>query len=122
MAATTRATDPAVTRLEDQVRELRAALEDAAEAICRVDMEGRVISVNRAFTRLAGYLPEEIVGRSWEDVVAPSDRSVVRADMRASADKVDRDVHGVRKDGTPFDMCLAVVAVTDGNPTRPTNK
>ena len=120
--ATAKTSDPAVTRLEDQVRELRAALEDAAEAICRVDMEGRVISVNRAFTRLAGYQPEEIVGRSWEDIVAPSDRAVVRADMRASADKVEREVHGARKDGTPFDMCLAVVAVSDGHPTRPTNK
>ena len=54
--------------------------------------------------------------------MAPSDRTVVRADMRVPADKVDRDVHGLRKDGTPFDMCLAVVAVTDGNPTRPTAK
>ena len=38
-----------VARLEEQVRELRAALEDAAEGICRVDTDGRVVSVNRAF-------------------------------------------------------------------------
>ena len=120
--ATVRASDPAVARLEDQVRELRAALEDAVEAICRVDTDGRVLSINRAFTRLAGYTAEEIVGRSWEDVVASSDRPIVRADMRAAADKVEREVHGVRKDGTPFDMVLAVVAVTDGHPTRPTGK
>jgi len=41
-----------VARLEEQVRELRAALEDAAEGICRVELDGRVLSVNRAFTRL----------------------------------------------------------------------
>jgi signal transduction histidine kinase len=42
--------------------------------------------------------------------------------MRASADKVDREIHGVRQDGTPFDMALAVVPVTDGHATRATPK
>ena len=44
--ATVRTPDLLVARLEEQVRELRAALEDAAEGICRVDTDGRVISVN----------------------------------------------------------------------------
>jgi PAS domain S-box-containing protein len=99
-----------LARLEEQVRELRAALEDAAEAICRIDTEGRIVSINRAFTRLAGYTADEIQGRSWEETVSPNDRSIVRADMRAPADKVEREIHGIRKDGTPFDMGLAVVA------------
>src|SRR4029079_8427523 len=56
------------------------------------------------------------------ETVAPSDRPVVRADMRAGGEKVEREIHGIRKDGTPFDMVLAVVAVTDGHPARPTGK
>jgi len=59
--ATPRSSDVLVARLEEQVRELRAALEDAAEAICRIDLEGRVVSTNRAFTRLTGYESSEIV-------------------------------------------------------------
>ena len=39
--------------------------------------------------------------------------------MRALADKVEREVHGARKDGTPFDMQLAVVPVSDGTASRP---
>jgi PAS domain S-box-containing protein len=108
-----------VARLEEQVRELRAALEDAAEAICRVDADGRVVSVNRAFGRLLNYTPDEIIGRSWEVVVSAADRPIVRADLRALTDKVEREVHGARKDGTPFDMQLAVVPVSDGTASRP---
>jgi len=117
--ATVRTPDLLVARLEEQVRELRAALEDAAEAICRVDSEGRVVSVNRAFTRLTGYEAGEIVGRSWEMTVSSADRAIVRADLQTAVDKVERDVHGARKDGTPFDMALAVVPVIDLHGSRP---
>jgi len=117
--ATVRTPDLLVARLEEQVRELRAALEDAAEAICRVDSEGRVVSVNRAFTRLFGYEPGEIVGRSWELTVSSADRAMVRGDLQTATDKVERDVHGARKDGTPFDMALAVVPVIDLHGSRP---
>ena len=113
-----KATDGAVARLESQVRELRAALEDAAEAICRVDPEGQVLTINRAFTRLTGYAAEDIVGRSWEGTVAAADRALVKTEMRVATDKLEREVHGVRKDGTPFDMQLAVVPVADAAGVR----
>jgi len=119
LLATLRTSDVLVSRLEDQVRELRAALEDAAEAICRIDADGRVVSVNRAFCLFFGYTPDEIIGRSWEVAVSGADRPLVRADLRTAADKVDREVHGARKDGTPFDMQLAVVPVADGSASRP---
>jgi PAS domain S-box-containing protein len=120
--ATVRTSDVLVARLEDQVRELRAALEDAAEGICRIDTEGQVVSVNRAFVSLSGFPPDEIVGRSWEDAVSSGDRPIVRADLRSAAGKIEREVRGVRKDGTPFDMQLAVVPVYDGHPSRPVLK
>jgi PAS domain S-box-containing protein len=117
--ATVRTPDLLVARLEEQVRELRAALEDAAEGICRVDTDGRVISVNRAFSRVTGYEAAEIVGRSWEITVSAADRPLVRADLQTAKEKVDRDVHGARKDGTPFDMQLSVVPVVDLQGSRP---
>jgi PAS domain S-box-containing protein len=107
-----------VARLEEQVRELRAAVEDAAEGICRVDTDGRVVSVNRAFTRLTGYETAEIVGRSWETTVSSADRALIRGDLNTATEKVEREVHGARKDGTPFDMTLAVVPIIDQNGGR----
>ena len=117
--ATVRTSDLLVSRLEEQVRELRAALEDAAEAICRIDLDGRVLSVNRAFVRLGGRGAADAVGRSWEDLVAPFDRPVVDADLRAATGKVEREVRGLREDGTVFEMQLTIVPVFDAHPTRP---
>src|SRR6185312_15510003 len=111
-----------VARLEEQVRELRAALEDAAEGICRVDLEGRVTSVNRAFTRLRGASAEESTGVSWEAFVAPEDREELRGDLRAATEKIEREVRGVRADGSTFEMQLSIVPVTEPNPVRPVGK
>src|SRR5689334_15785203 len=94
LLATVRTSDVVVARLEEQVRELRAALEDAAEAICRVDTEGRIVSVNRAFSRLTGYEAAEIIGRSWETTISTADRAVIRADLAAAKGKVEREAHG----------------------------
>jgi PAS domain S-box-containing protein len=120
--ATVRTSDLLVSRLEEQVRELRAALEDAAEAICRIDLAGRVLSVNRAFVRLGGLGSDDAVGRSWEDLVVPLDRPVVAADLAASAAKVEREVRGLRDDGTVFEMQLTIVPVFDAHPSRPVAK
>src|ERR1022692_3368783 len=120
--ATVRTTDLLVSRLEEQVRELRAALEDAAEAICRIDLEGRVLSVNRAFVRLGGRGVADAVGRSWEDLVAPLDRPMIEADLRAGGGKVEREVRGLREDGTIFEMQLTIVPVFDAHPSRPVAK
>src|SRR3954471_20106990 len=117
-----RTPDLQVARLEEQVRELRVAVEEAAEGICRVDTDGRVVSVNRAFSRLTGYEAAEIVGRSWETTISTADRPLVRTDLQTAKEKVDRDVHGARKDGTPFDMQLSVVPVVDLQGSRPTPK
>ena len=64
---------------DQEVRELRAALEDASEAICRIDSDGRVASVNRAFATLTGYEAQDILGRSWEVWVAAAGLEARRA-------------------------------------------
>src|SRR4051812_17720982 len=117
--ATVRSADVVVARLEEQVRELRAALEDAAEGICRIDLDGRVVSVNRAFTRLVGTPAEQAIGRSWEALIAAEDRAALGGDLRAIGEKVEREVRGVRADGATFEMQLSIVPVLEPNATRP---
>ena len=101
------------------MRELRAALEDAAEGICRIDLDGRVLSVNRAFTRLVGTPAEQSIGRSWEALIAAEDRAALGGDLRAVGEKVEREVQGVRADGATFEMQLSIVPVLEPNATRP---
>jgi signal transduction histidine kinase/CheY-like chemotaxis protein len=51
--------------------------------------------------------------------VSAADRPLIRADLQAATEKVEREVHGARKDGTPFDMQLAVVPIIDLLGSRP---
>ena len=110
--------DALVAVLEEQVRELRAALENADEPICRTDAKGNFVTVNRAFAQMMGYGPDELVGKSWRETVTPADHPVVRRYLidslegdRAPDAKGGHEVTGVRKDGTTLVMFLAVVPV-----------
>ena len=116
--ATVRAADLVLSRLEEQVRELRAALEDAAEGICRIDATGRVVSVNRAFLRLFGLSVDQAAGRLWEDLLVEEDRLVTRSDLAAAFEKIERERTGVRSDGSTFPLQLSIVPVADGRGGR----
>ncbi len=50
-------------RYEETIRLHTAALEAAANAIVITDTEGTILWVNRAFTRITGYTPEEAIGQ-----------------------------------------------------------
>ena len=51
----------------------RRIVETAAEAICILNSEGRIVFANRAVSELTGYPPEEILGRSSWDAVFEED-------------------------------------------------
>src|ERR1044072_1390812 len=57
---------------EEQIRLQAAALQAAANGIVITDAQGTILWVNRAFSDLTGYSPEESVGqnprmfKSWE--------------------------------------------------------
>jgi PAS domain S-box-containing protein len=105
--------------LEDQVRELRAALEDTAEAIGRTDRAGELIDVNRAFAEMFGYRAEELLGRAWDQMLSVDDRPQLRADMRAAiSGKTERQAVGVRKDGSTFGVHVALVPLFDRGARR----
>jgi PAS domain S-box-containing protein len=110
--ATVRAAEASAARADEELRELRAALEDAAEGICRLDAAGRITSVNRAFTRMFGLAADKAIGRPWEELLAGEERLAVRADLAAATEKVERERTGVRGDGSLFPLQLALVPVT----------
>ena len=102
MATACRESDAVVARLEEQVRELRAALEDAAEGICRIDPEGRVVSINRAFTRLSGTRREESSGAAGRGSSLPPIGRRCGATCGPAGEGRARGSRG-HKDGTPFE-------------------
>ena len=98
--------------LQQQVRELSAALGEAGEAIYRTDPEGRVVTVNRAFSEIFGYSTHELMGRSWLSTLAEAERAPMAAAVAAAGDaRIERRATGVRKDGKSFAIDLTIVPV-----------
>ncbi|MDQ4127460.1 MAG: PAS domain S-box protein, partial [Actinomycetota bacterium] len=89
-------------RLRDAEERYRTFTDAAHEAIVIID-RGEVLEVNRAYAAVFGYEPEEIVGRSALDVVAPESRDLVRRKMSEGSEEPYEAV-GMRKDGSRLHM------------------
>lgn len=61
---------------------------------------GRILDVNKSFLEMAGYeKPEELVGRSSLEFVAPEYRDIVANNIAIAYDK-PYEIRGIRKDGS----------------------
>lgn len=58
--------------VEPSEQRYRALVESSLGLICTHDLAGTLLSVNRAAADRLGYAPEELVGRSLGDFLAPS--------------------------------------------------
>jgi PAS domain S-box-containing protein len=87
--------------------EFRAGFEGSVVGKAMIEpASGRILRVNRAFARMIGYEPDELVGRSTSEFTWPEDRASGMADYaRLIAGEVDSFVdekRSIRRDGTPF--------------------
>ncbi|HKP04638.1 MAG TPA: PAS domain S-box protein [Chthoniobacterales bacterium] len=101
-------------RAEEAVREsqrkLAAALEtnqlimdNSQDVICTIDEEGRFVTMNQASETLWGYVPAELIGRRYMELVHPEDQAATEqaaADIRVNGKVVDFVNRYVRKDGS----------------------
>ena len=72
------------------------------DAVCAVDVDGRFVFVSAACERIFGYTPQELVGRSMIDLVAPADRKrtlVAAQRIMAGDPQLHFENRYVRKDG-----------------------
>jgi PAS domain S-box-containing protein len=53
-------------------------MDNSIDVICTFDAEGRFLRVNRACERLWGYLPEELIGWPFIEMVHPEDQEKTR--------------------------------------------
>ncbi len=67
-------------RAEPTIAQLRAALDNSPSVIYLKDVDGRYLMVNRAFARLHGRPPEELVGRLDRDELLPEVAERMRID------------------------------------------
>jgi PAS domain S-box-containing protein len=118
-----------VTARRDAERELgiaqerfRSAFEHAAIGMTMSSVDGRYVSVNPAFCRLVGRVPEELEGLAPAEITHPDDRAADRmaADrlLAGGASSVRLEKRYVRPEGTTVwvDASISLVRDAEGRP------
>ncbi len=112
----------AQSALEKSEAETLAILDSAADAIIAIDERGIVATFNHAAEGMFGYSASEMIGRNIS-IIAPSPHREEHDDylqryLRTGHSRIlglEREVEGVRKDGSTFPMALrATEMIHDG--------
>jgi PAS domain S-box-containing protein len=108
-----------LTSLVDRLQKQRALLdelfEQAPEAVALMNVDGQVVRVNREFTRIFGYSPQESLGRSLTGLIVPEEsrqEDQRNIDLVAHGQRVDAEVVRQRKDGSRLHVSVAGVPVS----------
>ncbi len=115
--------DVTIQRMSEEARnrsdaQARAVVDNAVDAIATINFNGVVLSFNRAATRMLGYAPEEVIGRSIS-MLLPDEHSrhhdtyLARhlATPQARILGVGRELEALRKDGSIVPIHLAISEV-----------
>jgi len=93
----------------------KAIFETVVDGIITIDESGRIDAFNPAAERIFGYTPDEVIGRNVSMLMPEPDRSAHDGYLanylqtgRAGVIGIGREVTGRRKDGSTFQMDLAV--------------
>jgi PAS domain S-box-containing protein len=108
-----------VTGLVDRLQERGALLdglfEQAPQAIALLNVEGRVVRVNREFTQVFDFTPQETVGRRLSELIVPDelrDESQRYAELVSHGQRVDADTIRQRKDGSRLHVVFVTVPIS----------
>jgi PAS domain S-box-containing protein len=97
-------------------RYLASLLNQAQDAIISTDLQGRIISWNRAAENLFGYNEQEIIGEEIEKLVAKREREFLPEwieALKSGSSDARREMTAKRRDGTTFDIELSIALIKD---------
>ncbi|WOB45234.1 PAS domain S-box protein [Thermoleptolyngbya oregonensis NK1-22] len=94
------------------LQEMSAAMSNAIEGIARLDPQGQYLSVNRAYARIMGYEPADMIGMNWRQTVHPEELETAIAGYESMLrhGKAELELRGLRKDGSIFYKQAIMVA------------
>jgi PAS domain S-box-containing protein len=100
--------------LAQQKAFLGELFESSMEAIARIDLKGYVLEINSEFTRLFGYLPEEIIGFNIDEKITDSEifaeaSSLTKKVMTGSLSELE--TQRVHQDGRIIDVSIIVTPI-----------
>jgi PAS domain S-box-containing protein len=88
--------------------------QSSTEAIVRIDTKGNVKSLNREFSRLFGYAPEEIEGKVLDDIIVPKylhDEGVRNTNRALTNERVEMESVRQHKNGVLIDVSILVTPI-----------
>jgi PAS domain S-box-containing protein len=100
--------------LQKQTSRLDLLFEQAPEAVAVLSTEDRIVRVNKEFTRMFGYEPDQVLQRPINDLIVPeahleSSRAYTR--LLQQGGRVEVETVRRRKDGTAIDVSLLAISV-----------
>ncbi|KAM3110848.1 PAS domain S-box protein [Phormidesmis sp. 146-33] len=100
---------------EEEILHLSQALEVAVVGISQVDCQGYYTKVKSAYAHLLGYLPEDLVGQHWHDLIYVDDRNLAIAAYQEmlSHDKAEVEVRAVHKNQSVLEQKIVLVKAYD---------
>ncbi len=104
---------------EERLSLFAAAVEDAAEGIFIVDLEGRVVHCNPAAARQSGNSPAEVIGRNIRQMHRnPGALDSVILPAVQQKGRWDGEISGADRNGQPFELWLtaSLVRNVEGQP------
>jgi len=110
-------------RVEEELRKQTAHFEKlfelAPEAILLRDIDNRVLRINREFTNLYGFAPEEALGRFVSDLIVPEELRKESEKLREPlkhGERVNAELIRKRKDGSRLSVSFVAAPVNvEGN-------
>jgi len=89
---------------EDKVRLLTTAVEQSSEGIAVVDLEGNILSLNKAFAGMHGYTTEELIGKGLSIFHTPEQIPAVNKANKQIKEtgEFNGEIWHKRRDGTVF--------------------
>ena len=99
--------------LRKQTSRLEQLFEQAPEGVAILDTDDRMVRVNQEFTRMFSYEPDELLGRTIQDVIVPEElleesREYVR---QVRSGRLEVETVRKRKDGSLVHVSLLAVPV-----------
>jgi len=100
--------------LQKQTSRLDQLFEQAPEGVAVLSTDDRIVRVNKEFTRMFGYGPDEVLQRPINDLIVPeteieSSRAYTRVLQHGG--RVEVETVRRRKDGTEIDVSLLAISV-----------
>jgi diguanylate cyclase (GGDEF)-like protein/PAS domain S-box-containing protein len=103
-------------RAEEDLRLAAQVFENSGETIIIMDAERRIVSVNRAFTEMTGYLPDEVLGREPQFIAAAEKDQELHRRLWHSLAEIgywQGEVWSRRKNGESFPEWLGISTLRD---------